>query len=282
MRHAIALIVCLLMLITSAQNAWAKHKPKEPPPLAIVATNRILADMAKQIGGSYVEVRTLGKTDEDAIADADFIIMNGLGEDDWALKLAKDAESEASIIVASSGLKPKTKDDATPAPCAWLSPANAKRYVRNIAESLEDNAHENAHPERAQAIRLQAARYLDEIDKIDQDIRQQIATIPFEKRVFIAGRDAYAYFAANYDLTAIPSSSPDAPDAIKKRAIKHVFLDSETEPRPTLLLAADTGAKLGGTLYTDLSGPDGPAPAYLALLAYDASKIAKAMAENER
>ena len=51
---------------------------------------------------------------------------------------------------------------------------------------------------------------------------------------------------------------------IKKEQIPAVFLENVTDSRLLDQIARETGAKIGGTLYSDaLSPPDGPAGTYL-------------------
>ncbi|MER2519478.1 MAG: zinc ABC transporter substrate-binding protein [Bdellovibrionales bacterium] len=288
---AIALFLFLSAGPTSA-SARKSAAPAAPP--QIVASFSVLGDMARQIGGEYIEVHVLAGPDIDAqsyapahndtktVSRADLVIANGLGYDAWMDKLVKESGTEAPIIVASRGVKPRTTEDGATSPYAWMAPANGKMYASNIAEALEELAHKNAAPEQAQAIRLRATRYLEEIDDAHSNFHKALVDIPVSKRFIITGRDAYTYLAASCDLTAMPYAAPEAQTTIKTQGIRHIFLDSASEPRPVMLLAANTGARLGGTLYAVLSPPDGPAPTYLALLGYNASKITKAMAENGR
>lgn len=250
-------------------------------PMEIVVTNGVLADMALQIGGKYVavEIAKEAATNAEALYDADLIVVNGLGQDSWVAKQAQEAESDAGIVVASRGVKPKTQSDGATDPHAWMAPSHGKRYVNNIADAMEDWARKRARPELAQEIRINAARYLGEIDETDKLIRESLESIPNSKRVIVTGQDNLAYFAASYDMVAIPCTAPDAAETVKAYGIKRIFLDAASEPRPAMLLAADTGARLSEALRTQPTPADGPAPNYLALLKYDAAKIAKAASE---
>ncbi|MBN8900587.1 MAG: zinc ABC transporter substrate-binding protein, partial [Rhodospirillales bacterium] len=65
---------------------------------------------------------------------------------------------------------------------------------------------------------------------------------------------------------------------IKREQVHAVFLENMTDPRIARMLAKESGAVLGGTVYSDaLSPPNGPAPTYLAMLRHNTTLFARAM-----
>ena len=65
---------------------------------------------------------------------------------------------------------------------------------------------------------------------------------------------------------------------IKKEKIPAVFLENVTDRRLLDQIARETGAKIGGTLYTDaLSQPDGPAPTYLGMFRHNIEALSQAL-----
>lgn len=280
MRHPVSLLreTALIVFLSIALGTPAKAESR----VTIIAASEVLADIARQVGGRYVDVQTATEENADLgkIAQADFVVMNGLEYDDWIVKQAEVAKSKAGFIVASRGIKPKISTDGVTNPYAWMAPAHGKRYAANIAEVLEDHARERAKPEQAQEFRINASQYIAEIEETDQTLHALFEDIPDGKRVIVTGQDSFAYFAAAYDLIALPCSAPDAADAIKTYGIKRLLLDAASEPRPTMLLAAETGTRLGGKLYVQPTPQDGTAPNYLAVLKHSAAAIAKAMREN--
>ncbi len=94
--------------------------------------------------------------------------------------------------------------------------------------------------------------------------------IPKERRRVVSTHDAFGYFAARYGIEFIAPQgvSTDAEasardiahiiDAIKRQKVAAVFLENVADPRLTRRIAAETGAKIGGELYSDaLSGASG-------------------------
>ena len=65
---------------------------------------------------------------------------------------------------------------------------------------------------------------------------------------------------------------------IKREKVRAVFIENMTSPRMAQMLARETGAVLGGTVYSDaLSPPDGPAATYLDMLRHNTTLFAAAM-----
>jgi zinc/manganese transport system substrate-binding protein len=65
---------------------------------------------------------------------------------------------------------------------------------------------------------------------------------------------------------------------IKREKVRAVFIENMTSPRMAQMLARETGAVLGGTVYSDaLSPPGGPAATYLEMLRHNTTLFAAAM-----
>ena len=69
---------------------------------------------------------------------------------------------------------------------------------------------------------------------------------------------------------------------IKRENVQAVFIENMTSPRMAQMLARETGAKLGGTVYSDaLSLSGGPAATYLDMLRHNTTLFAEAMRAGE-
>src|SRR5712671_866006 len=85
--------------------------------LNVVASFSILGDFVRNIGGDRVSVTTLvgpnsdvhvyapAPADAKKIADARFVIINGLGLEGWLPRLVQSAGSKAAIVTASDGIE---------------------------------------------------------------------------------------------------------------------------------------------------------------------------------
>jgi zinc/manganese transport system substrate-binding protein len=264
--------------------------------LNVVASFSILADFVKNVGGDRVNavslvgpngdvhVYTPAPSDAKRNADAKVLFINGLGLEGWLPRLVQSAGSKATIVTASSGVTPlQHGSDADPH--AWQSVPNVKIYVGNIRDALIA-----ADPADAAAFRSNAERYLRELDTLDADLRAAIAKIPPERRKVITTHDAFGYFAAAYGVEFIAplgvstESEPAARDIvaliqqIKAEKIPVVFLENLSDDRLIARIAAETGAKAGGTLYSDsLTGEKGSAPTYIDLMRHNIKALTSAL-----
>ena len=265
--------------------------------LNIVASFSIPGDFVRNVGGDRVSVTTLvgpegdvhvytpSPTDARKIADAKLLVINGLGLEGWLPRLLQASGSKAPIITATEGIAPlKSGLDADPH--AWQSVANAKIYVGNIRDALA-----SVDPADTEVFSGQAQSYLDKLDALDREVREAIAKIPPSRRKVISTHDAFGYFASAYGIEFIApvgvstESEASARDIaaiirqIKTEKIPAVFLENFTDPRLIRQIAAETGAKVGGTLYSDsLTGEKGDAPTYIDMVRHNIRALTSALA----
>ena len=203
-------------------------------------------------------------------------------------RLEKSSGFKGKVVVASTGVKPRTmvEDEKTITdPHAWQSLANGKRYVVNIRDGLIV-----VDPEGKAVYEANAAKYLDAIAKEETDVKAAIATLPQEWRKIITSHDAFGYFGAAYGLeivapegvsTESEASAKDVAKIIRQIKAEHipaVFMENITDHRLLDQIASETGAKIGGELYTDaLSPPDGPAPTYLDMFRHNVGALTTAL-----
>jgi len=170
-------------------------------------------------------------------------------------------------------------------PHAWQSVANAKIYIANIRDGLSA-----VDPAGSAVYAANAAAYLGKLDELEREIRAAIATIPADRRKIITTHDAFGYFADAYGIKFIApqrvagEAEPSASDVaaiirqIKQQKIPAVFLENITDPRLMQEIARETGAKIGGTLYSDaLSAPGGPAGSYIEMMRHNLRALTKAL-----
>jgi zinc/manganese transport system substrate-binding protein len=135
-----------------------------------------------------------------------------------------------------------------------------------------------------------AAKYLDAIAKEEADVKAAIAGLPAERRKIITSHDAFGYFGAAYGLeivapegvsTESEASAKDVAKIIRQIKAEHipaVFMENITDHRLLDQIASETGAKIGGELYTDaLSPSDGLAPTYLEMFRHNVGALTAAL-----
>jgi zinc/manganese transport system substrate-binding protein len=283
------LLICLA-LVLAAHPAQAEEK------LNVVASFSILGDFVKNVGGDRVVVTTLvgpnsdvhvySPTPADAkkIADAKLVFVNGLGLEGWLPRLVQSSGSKATIVTASSSITPNRLGSSAD-PHAWQSVVNVRTYIYNIRAALSAAA-----PDDAEVFRSNAGAYRAKLDALEGEINQTIAEIPRERRKVISNHNAFGYFASAYDIAFIaPSgvsteSEPSARDIagiisqIRKEKIPAVFLENINDDRLVQRIAAETGARVGGTLYSDsLTGENGDAPTYIDMVKHNIRTLSRAL-----
>jgi len=286
------------MLAISAAPAHAQDSTKQAP-LKIVASFSILGDFVKNVGGDRVEVTTLVGPDSDVhvysptpadagkMAAAKLLIVNGLGLEGWLPRLLQAAGAKAAIVTATKDIAP-LKSGADADPHAWQSVANAEKYVTAIRDALA-----KADPADAGFFRQNAETYLAKLDALDREVRQAVGRIPENRRKVISTHDAFAYFASQYGIQFIAplgvstEAEPSARDIgaiiaqVRAAHIPAVFLEKVGDPRLMRRIAAETGAKIGGTLYSDsLTGEKGDAPTYIDMVRHNIKVLTDALAND--
>ncbi len=170
-------------------------------------------------------------------------------------------------------------------PHAWQSVHNAEIYVSNIRDGLI-----RADPQRRATYEANAAAYIEELARLDADIRRAVATIPPARRKVITTHDAFGYFAADYGIafiaaqglsTEIEASARDIARiirVIREENIPALFFENAVDPRLVRRIAAETGARIGGTLFSDtLTTAAGPAATYVDMMRHNIREIVDAL-----
>ncbi|THF65359.1 metal ABC transporter substrate-binding protein [Pseudothauera rhizosphaerae] len=308
LRHVLPLAV--LFLAAALQPAHAQK-------MDVVASFSILGDLAAAVGGERVTVHSLVGPDQDAhgfqprpsdarrVGAADLVIANGLGFDAWMERLARSAGAKRPVLIASRGirtLETAHEEDHEEGhegghdhghhdvdPHAWQDVANAIIYVRNIADALAA-----ADPEGAALYRANAERYAAELQTLDAEIRNALATVPPQRRKVVTSHDAFAYFGRAYGVRFLAAhgvaseAEPSARDIarlirqIRAEQVPAAFLENVVDPRLVERIRSEGGARLGGTLYSDaLSAGDGPASTYVALMRHNLATLLAGLRAEE-
>ena len=281
-----------LAALAVATRSWSRAADK----LKVVTTFTILADMVRSVGREHVALTTLVGPDADAhvyeptpfdaraLAEADLVVVNGLGFEGWIDRLVGVSGYKGPIVVASEGIAALTVGKNRPDPHAWQDLANGRLKVANIARAMAaaDPAHADVYFRCAHA-------YDHELAALDRDIRSRLGAFPENRRKVITSHDAFQYFGRAYGIdfrAPVGLSSGSEPSAsevaalvrqMKAEGIHALFVENITDPRLVEQLAREAGAVIGGTLYSDsLSGPTGPAPTYLDMFRHNVGEIAKA------
>jgi zinc/manganese transport system substrate-binding protein len=296
-RHALASVLALLAASAAGPSA-AQEK------LKVLATFSILGDFVRNVGGDRVELTVLVGPNSDAhvyepspadakkIADAKLVIANGMGFEGWIPRLVRASGTKATVVVATKGIKPRKAaahghghDHGDADPHAWQAVSNAKIYVSNIRDGFTA-----ADPAGRPAYEANAAAYLAKLDALEKEVREAVAGIPADRRKIITTHEAFGYFKQAYGIDIIApqgvstESEASARDVakiitqIKRQKIPAVFLENVTDARLIKRIADETGARIGGTLYSDaLTDEKGPAPTYIDMIRHNIKALSVAL-----
>jgi ABC-type Zn uptake system ZnuABC Zn-binding protein ZnuA len=322
-----ALIVVLAAVLLAGCAAGAGASPRGgTATVQVVATTTVLADLVRQIGGDRVEVQSLvplggeahtfdpKPSDARRIANANLLVMNGLGLDDWLDKLVDDAgalgvprvvlakdlpgvryleapaEEPAGTPGAMGGSgseQPGSSANASavePAnPHLWMNVAYSRKYVERITQALAGLA-----PNDVATFRANSAAYDARLVQLDKFVRDSLAALPAENRRVVSEHDAFPYFAAAYGIQivdvviTVPGQEPSAADvarvidAIRASHVKAVLSEIQFSAELTRRIASEAGATVVDDLYTDALGAP-PVDSYEAMMRWDADRLLKAL-----
>jgi zinc/manganese transport system substrate-binding protein len=287
-------------------GALASAKP------IVVSTTTILDDFVRTLGADAIEAHCLLTPGRDPhsynptpadvrlLRRADLIVINGLGFETWLEKLIKNSGSRANLVIASNGITPlRAEHDSHDAhdhahhdhdhgeidPHAWHDLRLAAHYVENIRDALAAVA-----PAHATAIRTRAAAYLAELDTLDAQFRERLASISKSRRKIVTSHDSLRYLGEAYELRIVPIAGlrPDQePSArqlaaivklIRHESVSAVFVESTTNPKIPKLLAKEAGVTVISELYTDSLGTSGsPGTTFLGMARANLETITTAL-----
>jgi zinc/manganese transport system substrate-binding protein len=292
-------LLCFIAPVIAIASSWPSIAAEK---LKAVASFSILADLVKQVGGDRVDVTAIVGPDGDAhvfqpspldakaVANANVVVINGLGLEGWMARLIQSSGTKAPVVVASKGVRPlqgEGEEKGKADPHAWQSIANAKIYVANIRDGLIA-----ADPQDKADFEKNAKDYLAKLDQLETEVKAAIASIPPKNRKIITTHDAFGYFARAYGMTFIApqgvstETEPSAKDVakiirqVKAQHVPAVFLENISDDRLMQQIARETGAKTGDKLYSDaLSKPGAGAATYVDMMHNNIAAFTKALKE---
>jgi ABC-type Zn uptake system ZnuABC Zn-binding protein ZnuA len=284
-------ILGILILLAACQVSSSPTPPDNE--LKVVAVSSFLADMAQHVAGDRLEVETLipvgvdphtfEPTPQDVtkIADSQVLIANGAGLEVWLQEIIDNAGGDQLVIEAAQGLasNPSRPGD----PHFWLDPNYGIHYVEQIRDGFIA-----VDPEGEAIYTQNAADYIQELEKLDDWIAEQVEQIPVERRLLVTNHESFGYFADRYGFqvvgTIVPSfstgSSPSAQqlvqlmEAIKTTKAPAIFLESGTNPELAEQVAREAGVEVVVDLLTHSVDPPG---GYIEMLQYNTSTIVEAL-----
>ncbi|MDQ3126850.1 MAG: metal ABC transporter substrate-binding protein [Chloroflexota bacterium] len=261
-----------------------------------MTTTTVFADIVRAVGGSRTNVNSIippGVGPEDyepkpddarSLADAQLIVSNGVGLDDFLDRLLASGGGSTPRLVLGEGL-PTIDVDGEPNPHFWLDPTIVTTgYLPRIVAALA-----SAQPADRATFEANAAAYGSILDALDKDLLAQVATISPADRKLVTFHDAFPYFARHFGfelvgvVVANVGQEPNAAElaalveTVKAARVKAVFSEAQFNPKLAQTLADEAGVRrVVTTLYNDAVGPP-PADTYPGMLRWNVEQIVEAL-----
>lgn len=297
----IAALLALPVVVTGCGESNGNKLNNGKPNVACTTT--MIADLAHQIGGEHINVQGIMKPGQDPhiykvlprdgnlIAEADLVLMNGLHlEATLDAVIKNNANGKIARLAESGKIKPmgSADEEGAPDPHCWFNVEYFKVYAEGTRDALIaiDAVHADDYRKNTEA-------YIKQLDELHIWVKEQIATIPKEQRVMITSHDAFQYYGAAYDIEVhgvIGISTEQQPrpgdlqsleTQIKERKVKALFIETSVSEALNDIVrkaAKNTGAKIGGTLFSDsLGDKDSAGATYLDMIRYNTKTIAEAL-----
>ena len=300
-----AVVAVLLVLAACRPESGS---PRDRP--LVVASFFPLYDFAREVAGTDAEVRCLvppgaSPHGEEAtpgaarmVAEADLVILLGVGMDGWVSRLA-GANGKTRVVEVHGGLA--TRSEAPGAleesahghahpesgidPHIWLDPVLAGEIVRRLADELSllvPGAKTRFH-ERAEAYRRQ-------LRELDRDFRDAIEGCVRRRVVTFHG--AFGYLFARYDLEVagviepFPGGEPSAAylrqlvDLMRQLKLNVIFAEPHLPDRPARIIAQEIGGRVERLDPCETLLPDAPEATYLQRQRTNLATLKRVLCDN--
>ncbi|NEP40700.1 MAG: zinc ABC transporter solute-binding protein [Okeania sp. SIO2H7] len=298
---AIALLAGLWISVCGVQSPETIAQQSNSKP-KVVSTSTIIADLTEAIGGDEIEHQGILEPGADphvyepvpmdsvAFEEAALILYNGYNLEPGLIKLMNAAGVNGEKLAVGEKVEPLPFDkegEIVPDPHVWGDAENGVAIANAIRDALIELS-----PEDREEFMENAARVTEELQRVDEWIEKQIATIPPEKRKLVTTHDAFQYYANAYGLTVtgtlIGISTEEQPSAktvrdlaeeIKATGVPAIFAETTINPQLITTVAEEAGVELAPEeLYSDsIGGPGSDGDSYIKMLVANTRTIVEAL-----
>lgn len=297
----VALVVLICFGSCKNQNQNQNWK------LQVVTTTTMITDLAKQIGGEAIEVKGLmgagvdphlykaSAGDVTKLTQADVVFYNGLHLEGKLVDVFEKMQQQTNTVALSKALDKKkligseyfaSNFDSH----IWFNIGYWKLITQQLTKELC-----RLDPDNQKLFKKNEELYLAQLDKLENQIKTKIATLPKDKRILVTAHDAFNYFGEAYGFqvvglqglsTATEAGVQDVQNLaqfIIDKRVKAIFIESSVPKRTIEALQKAVQAEgfevaIGGTLYSDaLGNPGTPEGNYLGMFTYNVNTIVDAL-----
>jgi len=305
----------ILALILAVVGCSSSGPPAfEGPPVRVVCTTTIVADMVRRVGGDRVNVETLmgpgvdphryqpAPSDIRKLESAHIVFYSGLHLEGKMTDTFEKSADRMRAFAVTRDLPTTSLREAEPGseahhdPHVWFDVALWAKCIPVVRDELS-----RLDPAGADTYRTNAEAYGRELAALDTEIRAKLQTVSAAKRVVVTSHDAFGYFgrAYGYDVrglqgvsTAGETSTKDVEELaafLGKNRIPAMFTETSTS-EGGLKAVLDVCSRdfkhtvklIGGddALYSDALGEPGtPGGAYPGMIRHNANVIVEALSK---
>ena len=246
--------------------------------LKVTTTVNMVSDLVREIAGEHVEVSELmgpgvdphlfkaSASDVDKLMNADVVFYVGLlleGKIQSTLNKVESAYAVTSKIDTKRLDKPEEFEGHFD-PHIWFDVTLWVDTVDAVVEGLSkaDSAHAVDYKKNGEVTKAK-------MKALHEWSLEKVKELPEAKRILITSHDAYNYFGRAYGFkvvglqgisTVSEASLADVAkmvDFIKENKVKAVFVESSVSPAAIKRISEDSGAVIGGELFSDAMGERG-------------------------
>lgn len=276
-----AFVLCMVVLgVTSGTVRSSETKGSSK--LNVVATTGMIADIARQVGGERVVVKALmgpgvdphlykpTASDTTALMRADIVLYNGLRLEGRMESLFEKLKRSGRAVHAVTDGIPKERllargdIDNYYDPHVWFDVSLWALTVPEIARVFAE-----ADPEGAEFYQKNARDVTERLSELHAWCIERAKQLPAERRILVTSHDAFEYFGKAYGFKVVGlqgvstvseaalSDMTGLVDFIRKQGVPAIFVESSVNPQAIRRVAEDSGARIGGEIFSDAMGGAG-------------------------
>lgn len=278
-RWMAAVGIGLCFLVVGCSQAVEGNDDGRP---RVLTTATFITDMVAEIAGDRVHLEGLmgpgvdphlyrpSASDLRRLNRADLIFHMGLYfEEQMARMLERQARQGRRVVAVTDGI-PREKllaagdADGLYDPHVWFDASLWAQCVPVVVEALSI-----ADPEGAELFRERGEAFRRRIEELHEWALDYVAELPEERRILVTSHDAFNYFGRAYGFRVVGlmgistagevglADMARMGDFIRENNISSIFVESSVSPRAMQRVSADSGARIGGELFSDSLGAPG-------------------------
>ena len=240
----VAVVACAVALVFGVPGCSGGAPAFDKPPVRVVVTTTMIADVVKRVGGERVTVDTLmgpgvdphryqpTAGDRQKIEGAHLVFFNGLHLEGKMTDMFEKSKGRirgyaVTDRIDKAKLRHADVDGGEHDPHVWFDVKLWSECVPVVKDALValDPAGKDTYENNANT-------YLKELDDLDKEIRVELAKVPEAKRKVVTSHDAFGYFgrAYGYEVKGLQGVSTAGETGIKDRKELAKFLGENKIP----------------------------------------------------